>query len=61
MPGISWNRITMQPPEMLLKFFSITGRYNIYHNPLDELSVITEKIEPTASQKAPAKILAATG
>ncbi len=26
------------------------GRYNIYHNPLDELSTLPEKIKPTSSQ-----------
>ena len=35
------------------------GRYNLYHNPLDELSVIEEKIEPTASRKLRLKYLAA--
>ncbi len=45
--------------EKVADIFFNKGRYNLYHNPLDELSVITEKIEPTASRKLRLKYLAA--
>ncbi len=36
------------------------GRYNIYHNPLDETAALSENIEPTTPQKQRLKSLAAT-
>jgi hypothetical protein len=35
------------------------GRYSLFHYPLDELSVITDKIEPTASQRQRLKSMSA--
>jgi hypothetical protein len=36
------------------------GKYELFHNPLDELSVITEKIETTPSQQSRRRLMTAT-
>jgi hypothetical protein len=45
--------------EKVADIFFNKGRYNLYHYPLDELSVINEKTEPTVSQRMRLKSLQA--
>jgi len=48
-----------KPSDHVAEIFYFKGRYNLYYNPVNDLTPLTGKIDPTSSQKARRKLWAA--